>query len=382
MITSITIKGNRFYLLVYFILIQTSFVFGQITVSQTDMPQPGDTIRLSTCNSNAGLPNPALTGTNYLWDYTALIPFTQTVDTFLAVSSTPLAYQFFFNNGLMYPAYKATVAQAAPSLPALGPVTITKVINYYKDESSNYESVGYGAIINGLPTSVKDDTIDVMYVFPMTYGNSDSCRSSSQVSISGLGYYSTHQKRVNHVDGWGTLKTPFGSFNTLRVKTVLFSFDSLNIDTPIHIGFSTPVTGQIQYKWFANGFGLPILQVNEQIVAGNPVFTSAVYRDSARKALLGLNQINSSINNCLVYPNPGSGNFTFQVDGNYAPSGNYGVKIYNMTGQVVYNNIFITPHQNPSFNVNLCNQPSGLYIYTLVNDRGERVATGRLVISR
>jgi hypothetical protein len=39
--------------------------YGQITISQTDMPQPGDTIRLSTCNSNANLPNPTLTGANF-----------------------------------------------------------------------------------------------------------------------------------------------------------------------------------------------------------------------------------------------------------------------------------------------------------------------------
>src|SRR5579885_2741043 len=117
----------------------------QITITQSDMPVAGDTIRVSTCNSNVGLPNPTLTGANYTWDYTKLVAFTQTIDTFLSVSSTPLLYQLYFNNSFLYPKYKSTVAQSAPNLPALGPITITSVINYFKATSSDYENVGYGA---------------------------------------------------------------------------------------------------------------------------------------------------------------------------------------------------------------------------------------------
>ncbi len=365
---------KRIYLLVALFALRAAVSFGQITITQTDMPQPGDTIRLSTCNTNVGLPNPSLTGANYIWNYDSLIPYTQTIDTFINVSATPLAYQLYFNDALLYPAYKSTVAQNAPNLPALGPVTITNVINYYKNQASSYESVGYGANINGIPTSVKDDTIDIMYVLPMNYGNSDSCHSASHAQIAGIGYYATHQKRINNIDGWGTLKTPFGVFNTLRVKTILYSYDSVEVDTPIHIGFSTPLTEKIQYKWFGNGFGLPLLQVNEQVITGNPVFTSAVYRDSIRKQVLGLSPVNSFSANILLYPNPNNGEFTFQ-----SPATVTGLKldIYNMLGQRIY-------EQKADIKfplvVNLNAPPAGLYFYKFVSETGKVVAEGKIMV--
>jgi hypothetical protein len=296
------------YLLTVFaiILIQNA-AFSQITITQADMPQPGDTIRLSTTTDTTGLPAPSYTGAGITWNYSALVAQSQTIDTFLKVSSTPVAYQLFFNDAIFYPAYVSTVAQSAIAPPSLGPVTITNVINYYKDESNNYESVGYGADINVIPTSVKDDFIDVIYNFPMNYGNADSCNSSNHVGITSLGYYGQKQKRVNHVDGWGTLTTPYGTFSALRVTTLLFATDSVYIDT-FHFGFNTPQPEQIQYKWLTNGEHLPLLQINERVVANNPVYVNTIYRD--KKHLTGIASIGTSVNNVELYPNPANENST------------------------------------------------------------------------
>ena len=67
----------------------------QITITEADMPQPGDTVRLSTSADSAGLPTPSLTGAGITWNYSALIAASQTIDTFLNVTSTPFAYQLF-----------------------------------------------------------------------------------------------------------------------------------------------------------------------------------------------------------------------------------------------------------------------------------------------
>lgn len=204
----------------------------QITITKSDMPQPSDTLRLSTTTDSTGLPTPALTGAGATWNYSTLAYQTQKVDTFLSVSypPIPLAYLLFFDNGFLYPAYQATVAQPGANLPTLMGITISDVINFYKDQTSNYESVGYGATVNNVPTSVKDDTIDVVYEFPMNYGNKDSSHSSNGVSIPSLAYYGTHQYRVNHVDGWGTITTPFGTFSALRVKTLIYTSDTIYVN--------------------------------------------------------------------------------------------------------------------------------------------------------
>lgn len=353
----------------------------QITITKSDMPQPGDTLRVSMSNDSIGLPPPALTGAGITWDYSRLIPFSQTIDTFLSVPSTPFAYQLFFNDGFLYPAYKATVAQNGPNFPPLGPITVTQVVNYYKAQTANYESVGYGAYIDLIPTSVKDDTIDVIYNFPLNYGNADSCHSSSHTTIPAIGYYGQFQYRVNHVEGWGTLITPFGTFQTLKVKTMLFNFDSLYVDT-FHIGFKTPLLQQIQYKWLANGQHIPVLQINE--TPGVPV-QQYIYRDSIRSTL-GVGELRTNSEVVRVYPNPSNGQFTFQSSG---VSGQSSVEVYNELGQQVYSAKYpLSPSERFSragtanYSLDLSAQPNGIYFYRVLSQTGNLLGDGKLIIQK
>jgi len=329
----------------------------QITITQSDMPQAGDTIRLSTATDSTGLPTPSLTSAGITWNYSALVAVSQTVDTFLSVTSTPFAYQLFFNDPILYPTYVATVAQKGASLPALGPVTINQVINYYLDESNNYESVGYGANINSVPTSVKDDTIDVVYKFPMNYGNADSCHSSSNVNIPSLGYYGQYQYRVNHVDGWGTLITPFGTFSTLRVRTYIYSTDSVYV-TSFGLGFRAPQPEQIQYKWLASGQHAPVLQINETARSNTRQY---VYRDSIKYGLLGVAEINSSLNKVSLYPNPARENTSLSYS--LANASQVNISIYSVDGRCV-SNVFNGEQSMGTHNLNIAvsNLQAGIYL--------------------
>jgi hypothetical protein len=349
----------------------------QITITQADMPQAKDTIRLSMTTDSAGLPTPALTGAGVTWDYSALISTSQTIDTFLSVSSTPITYQLYFNDPFLYKNYVATVAQAGANLPALGPVTVTNMINYYKDQSANYESVGYGAEVDALPLSVKDDTIDVIYKFPMNYGNADSCHSSSHASVPSIGYYGQKQYRINHVQGWGKLITPYGTFSTLKVKTILYSSDSVYLDT-LHIGFKTPKTEQIQYKWLANGQHLPVLEIDETVGSRARQY---IYRDSARVKPLGIAETNSPLNNISIYPNPSNGTFTIQFLRNVSTSLNIHntIEVYNTLGEKVYSQ-FLIP--NSQFLIDLSFQSNGIYFYRVITNSGELIREGKLVIEK
>ena len=83
------------------LVLTATITFAQITITDVDMPSVNDTIRLSLTNNIQSI-DPALTGTNYSWNFSTLTPTTQRVDTFFAVSSTPFAYQLFFNNQFQY----------------------------------------------------------------------------------------------------------------------------------------------------------------------------------------------------------------------------------------------------------------------------------------
>jgi hypothetical protein len=86
----------------------------------------------------------------------------------------------------------------------------------------------------------------------MNYGNVDSSYSGYSVKIPNTFSSSTNSFRLNEVDGWGLLTTPFGSFNTLRVKTIITAHDSLFLDT-LGFGFGISVPQQIEYKWIGKG---------------------------------------------------------------------------------------------------------------------------------
>ncbi len=353
-----------------------NIAFAQITITQSDMPQPGDTIRLSTTTDTVGVPSPSFTGAGVTWDFSKLVPKSQTIDTFLNVTSTPLAYQLFFNDVFFYPAYALTVAQAAPNPPALGPVTITNVINYYKDQASSYESVGYGANINIIPTSTKDDAIDVVYNFPMNYGSADSCNSSNHVTIPTIAYYGQKQKRVNHVDGWGTLITPYGTFPALRVKTEIFATDSVYIDT-VHFGFNAPQPEQIQYKWLTNGEHLPLLQINEQVIFNATIYTNTVYRDRITTKPSGIASIQTNANSVGLFPNPANPSSLLT----YILSDNSDVRIslYSADGRCVQKVFEGTQgagsHQQ---NINTSELTAGIYLLKLSSPSGQIVK--RLVV--
>src|SRR6185312_135219 len=354
---------KKYYIAILFAFLVALKGYSQITITQADMPQPGDTIRLSTTTDTTSLPNFANTGANYTWDYSALIPKSQTIDTFMSVTSTPFGYQLYFNNIIFYPAYVATVAQVAPTPPSIPSLTITKVIDYFKATSAAYENVGVGEALNNVPTSIMEDTIDYIYRFPMNYGNSDSCYSAYHVSIPSFGYYGNHQHRVNHVDGWGTLKTPYGTFSALRVTTTLTTSDSIYV-TSFSFGITLPVPTQLQYKWFVVGQHLPVLQVNESVVLGVPVFSNIVYKDSARM-VQGIAQINSVLNGIKVFPNPAQ---NLVYISSPATISNAEVCLYNVMGQKIIQNHINKLGAGNAVNLDISALPSGNYFLNVISE--------------
>jgi hypothetical protein len=242
----------------------------QITIGLDDMPAAGDTIRYSTTTTTADM---ADTGPDHVWDFSDLVPVAEGADTMVTVSSTPLLYQFFFNNGLLYPDHHASFAMHGTSIGLQG-FSIDNVYDYYRSTSTGFRDVGFGATINGLPTSVQRIPVDYIYRFPMAYGNVDSSASAFDISVPALGYYGQSQMRHNEVDGWGTLYLPSDTFAVLRVKSRIERIDTVHIDQ-LNMGFAIPGPETIEYKWIAQGRKEPVLQVTT--VGGVPTAVRFVY---------------------------------------------------------------------------------------------------------
>ncbi len=239
----------------------------QISVNQSDMPSADDTIRVSMTNVvPAGY---AETAMDTSWNYASLEALSQRVDTFASTASTPSIYQLIFvlqgGANLAYPRSSSPI----PGFP------ISDGFTFFKNSSASYSDLGSAYTIQGLPLPAKYDIPDKLYQFPLTPGLSWSSNSSFALAVPDFAYYGTQRTRTSQVDGWGSLTTPFGTFQTIRVKSNLTIHDSIYVDS-LGTGFS--VNRNItEYKWLAKDKGIPVLQINEE-----QNLATAVYQDIFR----------------------------------------------------------------------------------------------------
>lgn len=312
------------------ILLLSCFISSaQITITASDMPSDGDIFTYSLTpdlwNTNA-----ASTGASYTWDFSFLTPQSQRSDTFVSVSSTPFAYQFFFNNQFLYPDHHSDHAVRLPTgggPQGGGPVSISNAFNYFRVDNDAYIQTGFGANINGVPSSIQYDPRDFIYRFPMTMGSMDGSVADYLIVVPTLGAYGQTIDRSNEVDGWGTVITPLGSFQALRLKTTITYTDTFFID---QVGFGTSFTRPptTEYHWLTQGGGTPVLSITE--VNQGPTTTSFfTYQDTIQTV-----GVEGAVTEALqIHPNPASSYFT--VSGFPAVSnGPAEVVLYDMEGKM------------------------------------------------
>ncbi|QQR96163.1 MAG: T9SS type A sorting domain-containing protein [Bacteroidota bacterium] len=248
----------------------------QISITNNEMPSAGDTARFTKAVVNP-LINFSATGTNHTWSFGNLRNNGQDLKSYQNVSSTGFIYSLFFSN-LPFNPNRANVTEPGQALPSNPLLTITDPYNFYYRSSSVYKQVGFGAEIANIPMPVAFSQHDIIYNLPLNYNNSDTSHSAWNIGLPGLGYYGLTQTRINHVDGWGTLTTPHGTFNTLRVKTQLYIKDTISVDT-LNLNFALNRPKTTQYKWLANNEIIPVLQITTTEILGLEVVTEIIYRD-------------------------------------------------------------------------------------------------------
>lgn len=169
---------------------------------------------------------------------------------------------------------------------------------------------GMGMTISGLPVPSYYSDKDELYKFPMTYPQNDSttfkfstiANSLLPITYSKAGY------RITKVDGWGTITTPFGTENCLRLITTQYSRDTTTITLPIanfppiKIGINNYVRS---YQWMTLNSKIPYFEVSGNLIGNSFTPTTARYRGYNKeiKNTTGISSNEPSIS-FEVYPNP------------------------------------------------------------------------------
>ncbi len=337
-----------------FCSVLTLSVFSQIVVDRNDMPNIGDSFRLSIGVMPPGLDYQA-TGANHVWDFQSMMPMIQVVDTFVAISTTPFIYQMVFNPTV------ASIAQPIPDFEPAPGFSATDIYFFFRETLTFFGQAGLALSFSEIPIPMKYDNPDILYRFPVAFPSTDSSESFYSLSMPGTGYYETHRNRVNHVDGWGTITTPYGTFQSIRIKSYLTTFDSIFVDS-LQMGQALH-RNITEYKWLGDNMGIPILIVSEE---GGTVSTR--YQDSVR-TITGLHDIVSENEAIRCFPNPVEETLHVQF---YHHGGGAVITLMDLTGRLiaVLHDTKLAPgtHQF-GFSIREKISHPGMYIIRLFNGR-------------
>jgi hypothetical protein len=310
-LTKFTSKLNKHplkkYTLLSFSFILALAATAQISITSADMPNANDSLYVSLANS-VGSHVPAETGVNFAWDYSDLKPILQQSEKFLAPGKFPGIYNFIFN------AFNTSYGKnnALFTAAALPGIKIDAAIDFFKESATSLNQTGVGFQINGIPLPFIYNHPDVLYRFPMNYMNTDSCNFDFGLAIPGYGYYGQSGHRRNFVDGWGELKTPSGTYTTLRITSMVDITDTIYIQQNDTSGFGFPIKRptRYEYKWFAAGSKIPVLQIDAMAGATVPVY-NVVFIDTLRKDVIhvGIAENEKEAGAFQVYPNPSQDQF-------------------------------------------------------------------------
>lgn len=276
--------------------------YGQAVITDADMPVVGDTLRSSDVFPVSASINLGNTGANIAWDFSTLIPVSQSVDKYrLAIDVNP-DYDTIDADAYGY--------EVADTFDTGNPqLSVTEVYNFFskKTNPSRYVVVGYAAKVLGLATPANYSDEDEWYIFPLNYGNADTSTYKLNASVANLGNLIVTGTRRTYVDGWGTIKTPHftTAVNCLRIRTEIDEIDT--VSSPLLPSDMVIPRKTVEYRWLTPGEHYPALWVTEEIddVSGDAEISSIRFRDNYRSfGGTGIAEAKPSIQLLTAYPIP------------------------------------------------------------------------------
>lgn len=247
-----------------FCLLSNLFAQAQISILNADMPKVNDALRYSTTTTKINLDS---TGENYTWDFSNIVVSNQDVQTFTSPLQTPYLLQFL----------SATygIPETGQALSQAGGIA-SNIYAFYKTSNTAQVILGRGATVQSLPLGIVYSLRDTVFKYPLTYGMEYSGNYLGEAGLTGLGTLKQVGNRHTLVDGWGSITTPYGTFDCIRVKSEITETDSI-----VFNGFGIPIpNNSTVYTWLAKGEKYPILEVIVNTLTG--IVTSTKYKDIYR----------------------------------------------------------------------------------------------------
>jgi hypothetical protein len=348
-------------ILVFLTLFSSYSLIAQVTLTEIDFPNTGDTVRFSSTTISTNDPN--TTGQSYTWDYSSLVADSQFVREFTSIGFSPVQVSF----GLFAPTnYQASyfIPENALQLNQLGnflPVTLSDARSYQRSLTDSITKVGFSIQVNGLDVAFPSDSIETKYKFPMTYGQDFNTVGYTVIDLNPATNLIIKQHRNVHsvVDGYGQLILPFGTFDVIRLKREIVELDSIYQSFFGAPGwFVPPVTTSYEYEWITQGKKDALLKIVTRDTGGQQQIQSIEYQD-AYIDFAGI-QENEVLTN--IYPNPSIDKLTINCQGIID-----GIQIHELNGKVVNR---IDSVNSTNLDVDISNLDKGSYLVSVSTNKG------------
>jgi len=199
---------------------------------------------------------------------------------------------------------------------------------YSKNRANSITSVGLTVVVEGTEIPFKSDTIETRYKFPLNFNDTYYSRGYSRLDMNPVynGVWIQYRQRNSTVDGWGSITTPFGSFNVLRVDHFITEQDSLIFEIQgFPVAIELPIPDSHEYEWIAIGEKEPILRITTSIIQGTEQVTDIEYRDVNLSASL-----EELSNQFIIYPNPSENVISIRE-----LTGDANFSVFSANGQIV-----------------------------------------------
>ncbi|MBC7523058.1 MAG: PKD domain-containing protein [Flavobacterium sp.] len=267
---------------ILFVLLVLSIKFyGQGTYVSSNYANNGDLLYLTNA-SNLTL-DYTTTGTNFSWDFSTLAGNSQNTLQFRNPTST--GFNFFTFPYIFIPGntnLSSTDGTSNNFSTAGTSVGVSDTNDYYKKTNTELKEVassfkiGFNSLV--VPVTNQYSSPDIVYQFPINYGNTSTGNASYTTNIPSLYYQNKTVQRTNLVDGWGTLTTPYGTFNNaLRMTTNLVENDTIAV---AGIGIPRVIRTSRELKWFDASKKYPVLIVTQNNTSGNWITSKVQYLDN------------------------------------------------------------------------------------------------------
>ncbi len=345
------------------ILLLTLIVFAiqalpaQITLTSADIGAPGTEYYMGT-DTNVASVNIGPAGANQSWDFTMLGAAVADTIRFLDPTNTPYAAD--------YPTSNLAIFQAD-----LGGYA------YLESDANSLELIGIAGDPLGLGETFVIEQVDPFRIaqFPLTYGDnfSDTSIIDARIEVTGIipvgdsARYKTTAFRELEVDGWGNLELFAGSYNSLRVKEVTTTFDSIWVKLPF-IGWSLFQDSSYvdsTFTWWNKTKGYLLCEASYS----GGVLGNITYQDPN---IVGATEPEDRA--FAIYPNPGQDYVRIERK----KAGPVQATLVDVNGKALFEEKLL----NRVHELSLLELPNGLYFLRFTDTDGQLLDVERLSIQR